>query len=113
MLSIFSGSSSIQSGIRMAYYEAMNQMSEHNVPRADSDALVDSINAHTDPHHIRHCFDYLRHALMCAADTNFEPIDWALGGSTGWGFSRKCRDYDSVARWAEQWRLEPQTVTSS
>ena len=45
---------------------------------------------------------------QCAADTNLEPIDWTVGGSTGWGFERQCRDYDAVVAWAETWRYHSQ-----
>ncbi|KAJ5552669.1 hypothetical protein N7494_002047 [Penicillium frequentans] len=56
----------------------------------------------TDPHHVRHCFDYLRQSLMCSADTNLEPVTKELKGVTGWGFTRTCRDLDSVKAWAEE-----------
>ncbi|KAM7206081.1 protein of unknown function (DUF3328) domain containing protein [Naviculisporaceae sp. PSN 640] len=44
------------------------------------------------PGHIRHCIDYLRQSIMCHADTNLEPINPDLGGVTGYGTIRKCRD---------------------
>jgi len=103
------------SGIRLAYYDALNETYNQDFsPSAASldytspDAQVDAANSHKDPHHIRHCFDYLRQALMCAADTNLEVIDWKIGGSTGWGFERQCRNYDEVVAWAEKWRRNSQ-----
>ena len=60
-------------------------------------------NKRPDPHHLRHCFDYLRQSLMCAADTNLEPVDVGLGGVTGWSFRRTCRDFGAVKEWAEEW----------
>ncbi|KAJ6035864.1 hypothetical protein N7540_000143 [Penicillium herquei] len=56
------------------------------------------------PRHMRHCFDYLRQSLMCAADATLEPVDAALGGVTGWGAERVCRDYTALAAWATERR---------
>lgn len=47
----------------MAYYGALNK-THHGEDTSNEDAAVDAANAHNDPHHIRHCFDYLRQALM-------------------------------------------------
>ena len=58
-------------------------------------------NKRPDPHHLRHCFDYLRQAFICMADTNLEPVDMELGGVTGWRFDRTCRDFQAVKDWAE------------
>ncbi|KAM0739608.1 hypothetical protein ACQRIT_004792 [Beauveria bassiana] len=55
--------------------------------------------------HMRHCFDYLRQGLMCASDTSLEPVDAKLGGVTGWGSERLCRDYQQVVAWAEDHRV--------
>jgi hypothetical protein len=38
---------------------------------------------------------------MCAADTNLEPVNFELGGVTGWQFNRTCRDFEGVKKWAE------------
>ncbi|KAI0868266.1 hypothetical protein GGS24DRAFT_482894 [Hypoxylon argillaceum] len=54
--------------------------------------------------HIRHCFDYIRQGLMCSADTSLEPVDMVLGGVTGWNSTHICRDFSSVAQWAEDHR---------
>ena len=61
-----------QSGIRLAYYDALNgtnqahgHMDAAKLMSADAvDAKIDAANSHNDPHHVRHCFDYLRQALM-------------------------------------------------
>ncbi|EFR05193.1 hypothetical protein MGYG_08207 [Nannizzia gypsea CBS 118893] len=55
--------------------------------------------------HMRHCFDYLRQGLMCAADSTLEPVDTRLGGVTGWGDERVCRDYAALKDWAEKRRV--------
>ncbi|KAL9099505.1 MAG: hypothetical protein Q9187_009489, partial [Circinaria calcarea] len=56
---------------------------------------------HLKPPHMRHCFDYLRQALLCSADSTLEPFRTDLGGVTGWGFPRVCRNYDELKEWAE------------
>ncbi|KAI1505679.1 hypothetical protein F5X99DRAFT_367356 [Biscogniauxia marginata] len=71
-------------------------MTLHSNP-ADNDAS-------TFPH-MRHCFDYLRQSLTCAADTTLEPIDPVLGGVTGWGNARLCRNYSELVGWAEEHRV--------
>lgn len=58
-----------------------------------------------DERHVRHCFDYLRQSLMCAADTTLEPVDPVLGGVTGWGVVRNCRRYNDLKSWAEDRRV--------
>ena len=59
--------------------------------------------------HIRHCFDYLRQSLMCAADSSLEPRVPSLGGATGWGFPRRCHDYDELKEWTTKWRANDNT----
>lgn len=54
------------------------------------------------PGHVRHCFDYLRQSIMCAADSNIEPVDKKLGGVTGWGSVRVCRSFDTLVAWASE-----------
>lgn len=57
-----------------------------------------------DLQHIRHCIDYLRQTLICAADATLEPVDASLKGVTGWGVKRRCRSYADLGAWAEQRR---------
>jgi hypothetical protein len=68
------------------------------------------MKAKTHPEHIQHCFDYLRQALMCAADTNLEIANQTTGKTNGWGFERTCRNYQAVMRWAEKWRVTDGTT---
>ena len=85
-------------GLRAAYYDALSRLN------GTSDPFVENVAAHYGSHdHIQHCFDYLRQALMCAADTNFEVVNQG-GTSSGWGSERVCRDYKAVSKWAEKWR---------
>ncbi|KAI6080975.1 hypothetical protein F4821DRAFT_250328 [Hypoxylon rubiginosum] len=61
---------------------------------------------HGRPAHVRHCIDYIRQSLMCHADANLEPIDPALGGVTGFGSEKMCRDYSGLTAWADRWGNE-------
>jgi hypothetical protein len=63
------------------------------------------------PDHATHCFEYLRQALMCAADTNLEDtypyVDEdgkAFLATDGWSSEKICRDFEAVREWAETWR---------
>jgi len=47
---------------------------------------------------------------MCNADTNLEPIDMQLGGVTGFGNERKCRDIVRIMKFADKWRTHNQTI---
>ncbi|PQE31424.1 Tat pathway signal sequence protein [Rutstroemia sp. NJR-2017a WRK4] len=60
--------------------------------------------------HTTHCFDYLRQNLMCSADSTLEAFLEADGvtpraqGSTGWGVVHKCRNFDELKAWTEEFR---------
>lgn len=41
---------------------------------------------------------------MCSADATLEPVDPVLGGVTGWNGTHVCRDFGSLAAWAEDHR---------
>ncbi|KAF3902728.1 hypothetical protein AA313_de0202613 [Arthrobotrys entomopaga] len=62
-----------------------------------------------DVSHINHCLEYLRHSIMCAADTALEPWKEEEGGVDGWGTTHMCRDYDELFRWAEAYRFTDST----
>ncbi|KAL4887399.1 hypothetical protein BJY04DRAFT_212436 [Aspergillus karnatakaensis] len=83
------------------YYEAL-----HSRPDAQAQPHLESRpdSPPVEPH-MRHCFDYLRQSLMCASDSTFEPVDPKLGGVTGWGTERVCRDYAELRVWAEARRV--------
>ena len=55
--------------------------------------------------HARHCFDYLRQTVQCAADTNLEPVDFRLGGVKGWT-EHVCKDFEAVRKMAAEQRPE-------
>ncbi|KAL4943308.1 hypothetical protein BDV06DRAFT_211161 [Aspergillus oleicola] len=67
------------------------------------DEFLNSTGTRMAPSHIRHCFDYLRQTIMCAADTNLEVLDWEMHLTSGWGQNRICRDFEKVFEWAEKW----------
>ncbi|KUJ06496.1 uncharacterized protein LY89DRAFT_769397 [Mollisia scopiformis] len=50
-------------------------------------------------HHTAHCFDYIRQAIMCAADTTLEGKTEA---GPGFGHEHVCKDYDEVLAWANE-----------
>jgi hypothetical protein len=87
----------------LAYYAQLNKLEVlEDSPTAES--FITSLGANTELGHIQHCFDYVRQALMCAADTNLETPDSTTGRTHGWGIERTCRDYSAVVAWAEKWR---------
>lgn len=61
-----------------------------------------------DPVHLTHCWDFLRQAIMCAADTSLEwlPAPPNDIGSTGWGYQHTCRDFGAIHAWATENRLK-------
>ncbi|KAG8531256.1 uncharacterized protein KY384_004614 [Bacidia gigantensis] len=80
--------------LRKGFYAALSGTLTSSIEEATDH------NRRLDDHHLRHCFDYLRQSFMCLADTNLEPVNFDLGGVTGWKFERTCRDFESVKRWA-------------
>ncbi|KNG85379.1 hypothetical protein ANOM_005961 [Aspergillus nomiae NRRL 13137] len=88
--------------ILVAYYVAVE---ESDVAKGlqRPDEYLQQTGTRMAPSHIRHCFDYLRQTLMCAADTNLEVLDPETHTTSGWGQSRRCRDYDEIVMWAEKW----------
>ncbi|CAO2658209.1 Nn.00g059320.m01.CDS01 [Neocucurbitaria sp. VM-36] len=63
------------------------------------------------PWHTTHCFEYLRHSILCAADVALEGAASTFplteggedrGGSDGWDSRHVCRDYEGVKGWLEE-----------
>ncbi|KAH7025604.1 hypothetical protein B0J12DRAFT_554479, partial [Macrophomina phaseolina] len=46
-------------------------------------------------------FDYLRQALMCAADSTLETVDPASLATDGWNVVHRCRNCEALFHWAE------------
>ncbi|CAI6312387.1 unnamed protein product [Periconia digitata] len=86
--------------IYIAYYDALASaaMDLDEVPDFDN-----TTGTRTAPFHIRHCFDYIRQALMCHADTNLEVLDPVKHTTNGWNQTKTCRDYSQVKDFAEKY----------
>jgi hypothetical protein len=52
--------------------------------------------------HIKHCFNYIRHALQCAGDTTIELPTMFNGQKIfiGWNTTHQCRNYETVWEYA-------------
>jgi hypothetical protein len=72
-------------------------------------AAVEGIKPRTPDHplsvHAEHCFDYLRQAILCAADTTLEHVNPELYGFET-SLPKKCRNVDQVAEWAAKWKTD-------
>lgn len=68
-----------------------------------------TVDRMTDGEHMAHCFEYLRNAILCAADSNIEPFDYETGGVNGWN-EHQCRDFESVLEWSREHALSPKEV---
>ncbi|KAI9146895.1 Oxidase ustYa [Paramyrothecium foliicola] len=51
-----------------------------------------------DLEHDAHCFDLLRQALLCAADTT---VEGQTSHGLGWGSVHQCKDMDAIKAWIE------------
>ncbi|KAI1258773.1 hypothetical protein F5Y18DRAFT_327458 [Xylariaceae sp. FL1019] len=81
--------------LRRGYYSAAGSSSNGAVER----------HSHADqPVHMQHCFDYIRQALMCAADATLEERDETISGVKGWGTTHQCRDFEALQRWTSDHR---------
>ncbi|KAL2796246.1 hypothetical protein BJX66DRAFT_336260 [Aspergillus keveii] len=92
--------------ILAAYYAAIEAANPTLRPHLKADAddpLLNNTGILMEPSHVRHCFDYLRQTIMCAADTNIEVLDRDTRATDGWGEQRVCRDYQKVFEWADKW----------
>ncbi|KAM0795053.1 hypothetical protein BDR22DRAFT_894522 [Usnea florida] len=56
-------------------------------------------------YHAKHCVEYLRQALICAADSTIEPGNATSRHVTGSGVVHECRDFDGLYAWTEQRKL--------
>ncbi|KAJ5245944.1 hypothetical protein N7468_000927 [Penicillium chermesinum] len=91
-----------QHAIVVSYYHAVEdaEIAEGKTP---PDSYLNRTGTRMAPSHIRHCFDYLRQTIICAADTNMEALDFNTHTTSGWNQPKQCRDYASVFAWAEKW----------
>lgn len=86
----------------MAYYASTDNLA-HVLAGEDIDEAPELYGAQINTNHIRHCFDYLRRSIMCAADTNLEVVDRVNHTTNGWGQEKTCRDYGEVVAYARLW----------
>jgi hypothetical protein len=86
--------------IHVGYYNALSP----NSANPANDRYDHQDTRKHDLAHVRHCLDYLRQSIMCAADSNLEPVNDNLGGVTGWGSPRVCRRYDELVEWSTRWK---------
>lgn len=56
-------------------------------------------------HHVKHCIDYLRQSIACAADVTLEPFDMKIGGTRTWAVNHQCRDMNVLRDWVEENRV--------
>ena len=62
--------SDAKSAIRLGYYSALGDADTHYPEDStDPDPVLDALNTHVDPNHVRHCFDYLRQTLITSRRT--------------------------------------------
>ncbi|KAI1763302.1 hypothetical protein GGR53DRAFT_372013 [Hypoxylon sp. FL1150] len=106
-------------GIRNAYWNALN--SSHSEEGAQHPAAhshpVDHSHSHSDEHssdtHVRHCLEYLRQSIMCAADTTIEPTERVPEGNAavrGFGTVHICKDFRQLVEWTSQWESKSKTA---
>ncbi|KAF2178994.1 hypothetical protein K469DRAFT_674598 [Zopfia rhizophila CBS 207.26] len=67
-------------------------------------------------HHVTHCLDIIRQQLMCKVDVGVLGQVWYQPDKDGnplpfvdFNTKHKCRDYDTVRKWAEAHQLPPET----
>ena len=58
------------------------------------------------PHHMRHCIDLIRQALMCNADTTLEVVDESVNGVHGFRTEHQCRDWRQLWEWTDRRQRE-------
>lgn len=50
-------------------------------------------------HHMRHCIDLIRQALMCNADTTYEIVDEKVNGVHGFRVEHQCKNWKQLVDW--------------
>ncbi|KAI0428526.1 hypothetical protein F5Y09DRAFT_312898 [Xylaria sp. FL1042] len=65
--------------------------------------LIDeSLPAHLQMTHMRHCIDYIRQGIMCSGDTTLEKVDKKVNGVHGFGVEHTCVDWEQLRQWTNQ-----------
>ena len=68
---------------------------------------------HHDASHMQHCFDYIRQALICAADPTLEKRNDTISGVKGWGTTHQCRDFEALKKLTEEHRYSDEVGISN
>lgn len=96
----------LQGMIRESYHASLQGRRPHI--HGDED-LSDENLGKAQAEHTGHCFDYLRQALICAADMTLEWAAEVPPGHMpftvdGWGITHQCRNWNEVIGWVLEHR---------
>lgn len=94
----------IKNELRTGYYTAHATSATADAPSSNHMRSNHISHHHHSPDHWKHCFDYLRQALMCALDKTLETLQNGPDGAKiasvdGWGTQHQCRNFDHLATW--------------
>ncbi|KAL8792163.1 MAG: hypothetical protein Q9195_005259 [Heterodermia aff. obscurata] len=89
--------------IRLGYFAALDSLNgiHSGLPAEKPKGSQDEHAAHRDAPHMKHCFDYLRQAILCAGDTTIEWARESGGGENDgqvddWGIEHQCRSSKTI-----------------
>ncbi|KAF2645533.1 hypothetical protein P280DRAFT_366544, partial [Massarina eburnea CBS 473.64] len=86
-------------GIQLIYHMHVNQLFTFHNPENYNAFLYRTADEHMQ--RAEHCFEYLRQAIMCAADSNLEDLDEE--GDAKWGPGKRvCRNFEALKAWSEK-----------
>ena len=88
--------------LRRIYYATVQDL---KAGQKEDEVLTGFDNGIDRQEHAAHCFEYLRHAIICNADPSLEPWGSTVDGFPGMGVPRVCRDYEGLKAYAEQNRV--------
>ena len=88
--------------LRRIYYATVAESQE---AAQEEHTLASFDNGVERTEHADHCFEYLRQALMCNADSSLEPFEGRQAAFPGMGFPRQCQDYAALKLYAEKYRI--------
>ena len=97
------GHVTMTSTLRVAFYGMYHELEIINGSKTPNKYIQEQLTR-VSVGHLRHCFDYLRRALMCTADTNLEYVNPETDATIGWGYPRMYRDFESVKKFAGTWK---------
>ena len=101
-------------GLRIAYYSRVNEIHKLQHKHELVNHYIETMGANLHLYHLDHCFEYLRQALICSADSNLEDLEVDETGKAiapGWGTKRVCRNFEQLGEWSREWRAsEDETI---